>query len=103
MAIFSAMAKADRLKGQLPKPVTGGFECIPHPDFVRKSRHVCRLPTHEWPPVGLPSDYYPLVASGCDAFVNSGQTVAPTRLIFGTDHIEWAGASALPVLAPLIE
>jgi len=30
---------------------------------------------HEWQSVGLPSDYYPLVASGRDAFVNPGDSI----------------------------
>lgn len=30
---------------------------------------------HEWQPVGLPANYFPLVAGGCDAFVNPGDTI----------------------------
>ncbi|KZK74365.1 MAG: alkaline phosphatase [Pelodictyon luteolum] len=30
---------------------------------------------HEWPPVGLPADYFPLVAGGRDAFVNLGDVI----------------------------
>lgn len=30
---------------------------------------------HEWQPVGLPADYFPLVASGRDAFVNPGDAI----------------------------
>ena len=30
---------------------------------------------HEWQPVGLPADYFPLVASGRNAFVNTGDTI----------------------------
>jgi len=30
---------------------------------------------HEWQPVGLPADYFPLVAGGHDAFVNSGEAI----------------------------
>ena len=30
---------------------------------------------HEWQPVGLPSDYFPLVAGGHDAFVNLGDAI----------------------------
>jgi len=30
---------------------------------------------HEWKPVGLPSGYFPLVAAGCDAFVNPGDSI----------------------------
>ncbi|MDO9067089.1 MAG: BREX-3 system phosphatase PglZ [Deltaproteobacteria bacterium] len=30
---------------------------------------------HEWQPVGLPSDYFPLVAGGRDAFVNPGDSI----------------------------
>ncbi len=30
---------------------------------------------HEWEPVGLPADYFPLVAGGRDAFVNRGEVI----------------------------
>ncbi|WP_437193951.1 BREX-3 system phosphatase PglZ [Planctomicrobium sp. SH527] len=30
---------------------------------------------HEWPPLGLPADYFPLVASGHDAFVSPGEVI----------------------------
>ncbi len=30
---------------------------------------------HEWQPVGLPADYFPLVAGGHDAFVNPGDAI----------------------------
>jgi hypothetical protein len=30
---------------------------------------------HEWQPVGLPGDYFPLVAGGRDAFVNPGEAI----------------------------
>lgn len=30
---------------------------------------------HEWQPVGLPADYFPLIAGGHDAFVNPGDTI----------------------------
>ena len=30
---------------------------------------------HEWQPVGLPADYFPLVTSGHDAFVSPGDTI----------------------------
>lgn len=30
---------------------------------------------HEWQPVGLPADYFPLVAGGQDAFVNPGDAI----------------------------
>jgi hypothetical protein len=30
---------------------------------------------HEWQPVGLPADYFPLVAGGRDAFVNPGDSI----------------------------
>ena len=31
--------------------------------------------THEWQPVGLPADYFPLVAGGRDAFVDPGEAI----------------------------
>ena len=30
---------------------------------------------HEWQPLGLPADYFPLVAGGRDAFVNPGDSI----------------------------
>nr|WP_221175191.1 BREX-3 system phosphatase PglZ [Akkermansia muciniphila] len=30
---------------------------------------------HEWPPIGLPANYFPLVTGGHDAFVNQGDTI----------------------------
>ena len=30
---------------------------------------------HEWQPVGLPADYFPLVAGGRDAFVKPGDSI----------------------------
>ncbi len=30
---------------------------------------------HEWQPVGLPADYFPLVAGGHDAFVSPGEAI----------------------------
>lgn len=30
---------------------------------------------HEWQPVGLPADYFSLVAGGRDAFVNPGDAI----------------------------
>jgi len=30
---------------------------------------------HEWQPIGLPADYFPLVAGGRDAFMNPGDTI----------------------------
>ena len=30
---------------------------------------------HEWQPIGLPADYFPLVAGGRDAFVNPGDSI----------------------------
>lgn len=47
---------------------------------------------HEWPPVGLPADYFPLVAGGHDAFVK------PTETIVG--H---GGAAIEEVIVPLVK
>jgi hypothetical protein len=30
---------------------------------------------HEWQPIGLPEEYFPLVARGCDAFVSPGEAI----------------------------
>jgi hypothetical protein len=30
---------------------------------------------HKWQPIGLPEEYFPLVARGCDAFVSPGEAI----------------------------
>lgn len=47
---------------------------------------------HEWPPLGLPEDYFPLVASGRDAFVNPGESI-----------VGHGGISIEEVIVPLIK
>ena len=47
---------------------------------------------HEWQPVGLPPDYFPLVASGRDAFVN------PSEVVVG--H---GGVALEEVIVPLVK
>lgn len=46
----------------------------PTPELRLQVAEACRF-AHEWQPVGLPSDYFPLIAGGRDAFVNPGNSV----------------------------
>jgi len=50
------------------------------------------LGTVNWHPVGLPSEYYPLIANGTDAFVNKGKTI-----------VTHGGISIEEVIVPLIK
>ena len=45
----------------------------------------------EWHPVGLPSDYYPLIAGDQDAFINKGNTI-----------VGHGGISIEEVIVPLV-
>ena len=55
---------------------TRGERVRVYPTPELRSRVAGSFPfAHEWEPVGLPADYFPLVASGHDAFVNPGQSV----------------------------
>lgn len=47
---------------------------------------------HEWQPVGLPADYFPLVAGGRDSFVNLGET-----------HVGHGGIAIEEVIVPLVK
>ena len=47
---------------------------------------------HEWQPVGLPADYFPLVAGGRDAFVNPGDAI-----------VGHGGVAIEEVIVPLIK
>ena len=47
---------------------------------------------HEWQPVGLPADYFPLVASGRDAFANPGEAI-----------VGHGGVAIEEVIVPLVE
>ncbi len=47
---------------------------------------------HEWQPVGLPPDYFPLVASGRDAFVKTGDSI-----------VGHGGVSIEEVIVPLVK
>lgn len=47
---------------------------------------------HEWQPVGLPADYFPLVAGGHDAFVNPGDSI-----------VGHGGCSIEEVILPLVK
>lgn len=48
--------------------------------------------THEWQPVGLPADYFPLVAGGRDAFVSPGESV-----------VAHGGITVEEVIVPLVK
>ena len=47
---------------------------------------------HEWQPIGLPSGYFPLVASGRDAFVNPGSSI-----------VGHGGVAIEEVIVPLVQ
>jgi hypothetical protein len=47
---------------------------------------------HEWQPVGLPSNYFPLVAGGNDAFVNPNDSI-----------VGHGGISVEEVIVPLVK
>ncbi|NCP02221.1 MAG: BREX-3 system phosphatase PglZ, partial [Deltaproteobacteria bacterium] len=52
---------------------TRGERVRVYPTPELRSQVACAFPfAHEWQPVGLPADYFPLVAGGRDAFVNPG-------------------------------
>jgi len=46
----------------------------PTPELRSQVAEACRF-AHEWQPVGLPADYFPLIAGGRDAFVNPGNSI----------------------------
>ncbi|HCJ50303.1 MAG TPA: BREX-3 system phosphatase PglZ [Gallionella sp.] len=55
---------------------TRGERVRVYPTPELRSQVACAFPfAHEWQPVGLPADYFPLVAGGRDAFVNPGDVI----------------------------
>ena len=55
---------------------TRGERVRVYPTPELRSQVAGSLPlAHEWEPVGLPAGYFPLVASGRDAFVNKGEVI----------------------------
>ena len=48
--------------------------------------------SHEWPPLGLPENYFPLVATGHNAFVNKGERI-----------VGHGGISIEEVIVPLVK
>jgi hypothetical protein len=55
---------------------TRGERVRVYPTPELRSQVACALPfAYEWQPVGLPADYFPLVAGGRDAFVNPGDAI----------------------------
>jgi hypothetical protein len=63
----------------------------PTPDL--RSQVAATLPfAREWNPVGLPADYFPLIAQGHDAFVTAGETI-----------VGHGGVSVEEVIVPLVK
>jgi hypothetical protein len=63
----------------------------PSPDL--RSQVAASLPfAREWNPVGLPADYFPLIAQGHDAFVTAGETI-----------VGHGGVSVEEVIVPLVK
>jgi hypothetical protein len=55
---------------------TRGERVRVYPTPELRSQSASAFPfAHEWQPVGLPADYFPLVAGGRDAFVNPGDAI----------------------------
>lgn len=55
---------------------TRGERVRVYPTPELRSQVACAFPfAQEWQPVGLPADYFPLVAGGRDAFVNPGDAI----------------------------
>jgi len=64
-----------------------------YPSSELRSQVAASFPfAHEWSPIGLPADYFPLVASGHDAFVNQGVTI-----------VGHGGISIEEVIVPLVK
>jgi len=55
---------------------TRGERVRVYPTPELRSQSASAFPfAHEWQPIGLPADYFPLVAGGRDAFVNPGDAI----------------------------
>ena len=55
---------------------TRGERARVYPSSELRSQVAASFPfAHEWPPIGLPANYFPLVTGGHDAFVNQGDTI----------------------------
>ncbi len=55
---------------------TRGERARVYPSSELRSQVATSFPfAHEWPPIGLPANYFPLVTGGHDAFVNQDDTI----------------------------
>ena len=55
---------------------TRGERARVYPSSEVRSQVAASFPfAHEWPPIGLPANYFPLVTGGHDAFVNQDDTI----------------------------
>ncbi|WP_343206635.1 BREX-3 system phosphatase PglZ [Akkermansia muciniphila] len=55
---------------------TRGERARVYPSSELRSQVAASFPfAHEWPPIGLPANYFPLVTGGHDAFVNQDDTI----------------------------
>ncbi len=55
---------------------TRGERVRVYPSSELRSQVAASFPfAHEWPPIGLPANYFPLVTGGHDAFVNQDDTI----------------------------
>ena len=55
---------------------TRGERARVYPSSGLRSQVAASFPfAHEWPPIGLPANYFPLVTGGHDAFVNQDDTI----------------------------
>ncbi len=72
---------------------TRGERARVYPTSELRSQVAVAYPfAHEWKPVGLPKDYFPLLAGGRDAFVNPGEAV-----------VGHGGVSIEEVIVPLVK
>ena len=72
---------------------TRGERVRVYPTPELRSQIACSFPfAHEWQPVGLPPDYFPLVAGGRDAFAKPGDSI-----------VGHGGISIEEVIVPLVK
>lgn len=72
---------------------TRGERVRVYPTPELRTRVAARFPfAREWPPVGLPADYFPLLADGSDAFVGPDETL-----------VGHGGSALEEVIVPLVQ
>lgn len=72
---------------------TRGERVRVYPTPELRARVAAQFPSaREWPPVGLPADYFPLLADGSDAFVNPGEML-----------VGHGGSALEEVIVPLVQ